>query len=137
MVRVGVRSMTAFDKAWTILKATVQEMRDYQPTDEQMDRFYNWGNTAIPIAPKGYTITPEDKEKHKDELKEFQDDLAYEASFEYDPNDYNPPKEVFDNLHMKYGTPRIGPIMNPDGRMERHVQNILDLMDKRKKEGYL
>ena len=55
--------MTAFNKAWTLLKATVQEMKNYEPTDEEMDRYYNFGNTFIPTAPKGYTITPEDKEK--------------------------------------------------------------------------
>ena len=122
--------MTAFDKAWTLLKATVQEMMDYEPTDEEMDRYYNWGDTFSTVAPKGYKITPEDKEKHKEALQEFQDDLENEASYEYDPYEYNPPKAIFRNLAIKYGTPRIGPIQNPENRYLRVIQDVLRRMER-------
>ena len=128
--------MSAFNEAWTLLKATVQEMKNYEPTDEEMDRYYNFGDTFIPTAPKGYTITPEDKEKHKNALKEFQDDLDAEANLLYDPYDYNPPEAIFRNLAMKYGTPRIGPIQNPEDRHSRVVQDVLRQMASMEKEGY-
>ena len=133
--------LTAFDKAWTLLKATVQEMRTYEPTDEQMDRYYNWGTTidtrsgsGFPTQPRGYTLTPEDKEKHKEALQEFQDDLGNEARYQYDHYnnyDYNPPVSLFRNLAIKYGTPRIGPIQNPEDRHLRVVQDVLREMERR------
>jgi len=131
-----VIGLTAFNEAWTLLKATVQEMRNYEPTDEEMDRYYNFGDAFSPTAPKGYTITPEDKEKHKQELDKFEEDLANQASRYYSPDDYNPPKTVFRNLAMKYGTPRIGPIQNPEDRHSRVMQDVLRQMASMEKEGY-
>lgn len=115
--------MTAFDEAWTILKATVQEMRNYQPTGEQLARL-----RGFPIADDGYVITPEDKEKYKQELGEFEEDLANQASRYYSPDDYHPPNTVFENLAMKYGTPRQGPLEEDGAGHRRLMRQILAQM---------
>ncbi len=125
--------MTAFDEAWTILKATVQEMRDYQPTGEQLARL-----RAFPIVNDGYVITPEDKEKYKEELAEFEEDLAnlttrdndldLKTSRYHSPGDYHPPETVYDNLSINYGTPRQGPLEEDGAGHQRLMRQILAQM---------
>jgi len=115
--------MTAFNEAWTLLKATVQEMRADQPTGEQLARL-----RGFPIVNDGYVITPEDKEKYKQELGEFEEDLANQASKYYSPDDYHPPETVYNNLKINYGTPRQGPLEEEGEGYKRYMRQILQQM---------